>query len=138
MRARRRDPRLSDFVRTRSAVMRALLDTVAKVADRDVNILLLGESGSGKDHLAEAIHACGGRRDAPFVPIDCASIPSELFESELFGYEKGTFTDATTRKIGRLEAAGSGTGYFDEIAALAPPLQGKMVGAKPGRRFPRP
>lgn len=117
--------------------MRALLDTIAKVADRDVNILLLGESGSGKDHLAEAIHACGGRRDAPFVPIDCASIPAELFESELFGYEKGTFTDATSRKIGRLEAAGSGTVYFDEIASLTQPLQAKLLRAMQDRRFTR-
>lgn len=124
-------------MRTRSAAMRALRDTLEKVVDRNVNILLLGESGSGKDHLAEAIHACGGRRDAPFVPIDCASIPAELFESELFGYEKGTFTDATSRKIGRLEAAGRGTVYFDEIAALAPPLQAKLLRAMQDRRFTR-
>ncbi len=103
MRVRHRDPRLSDFVRTKNAAMRALLETVEKVVDHDVNLLLLGESGSGKDHLAEAIHACSRRRDAAFVAIDCASIPAELFESELFGYEKGTFTDATSRKIGRLE-----------------------------------
>jgi DNA-binding NtrC family response regulator len=137
MRARRRDPRLSDFVRTKSAAMRALLATIGKIVDRDANILLLGESGSGKDHLAEAIHACGSRRDAPFVPIDCASIPSELFESELFGYEKGTFTDATARKIGRLEGAGRGTVYFDEIAALTPPLQAKLLRAIQDRRFTR-
>jgi DNA-binding NtrC family response regulator len=137
MRARRRDPRLSDFVRTRSTAMRALLETVRRVCDHDVSVLLLGESGSGKDHLAQAIHACGGRRDAPFVAIDCASIPAELFESELFGYEKGTFTDAATRKIGRLEAAGRGTVYFDEIAALAPPLQAKLLRAIEERQFTR-
>src|SRR5437763_11333312 len=103
MPARRREPRLSDFVRTRNGAMRALLDTLRKVAAHDVNILLLGESGSGKNHLAEAIHACGSRREQGFVHIDCASIPAELFESELFGYEKGTFTDAAARKIGRLD-----------------------------------
>src|SRR6185436_18171061 len=112
---RRRDPLLKDFVRTRSSAMRALLQTAEKVLGHDVNILLLGESGSGKDHLAEAIHACGRRRDRPFVRIDCASIPPELFESELFGYEKGTFTDAQARKLGRLELAQGGTVYFDDI-----------------------
>ena len=117
--------------------MRALLETVEKVVDHDINLLLLGESGSGKDHLAEAIHACSSRRDAAFVAIDCASIPAELFESELFGYEKGTFTDATSRKIGRLEAAGRGTVYFDEIGGLAPALQAKLLRAVQDRRFTR-
>ena len=117
--------------------MRALLETVEKVAGHDVNLLLLGESGSGKDHLARAIHACSSRRDAAFVTIDCASIPAELFESELFGYEKGTFTDATARKIGRLEAAGQGTVYFDEIGGLAPALQPKLLRAMQDRSFTR-
>src|SRR5438045_5627507 len=137
MPARRRDPRLSDFVRTKNAAMRALLETIEKVAGHDVNILLLGESGSGKNYLAEAIHACGRRRDQPFVHIDCASIPHELFESELFGYEKGTFTDAQSRKIGKLEAAQNGTVYFDEIAALAPALQAKLLRAIEEKRFTR-
>jgi len=134
---RRREPLLKDFVRTRSGAMRALLQTVEKVLDHDVNILLLGESGSGKDHLAEAIHACGRRRDRPFVRIDCASIPPELFESELFGYEKGTFTDAQARKLGRLELAQGGTVYFDDIAALAPNLQAKLLRAIQEKRFTR-
>jgi len=134
---RRRDPLLKDFVRTRSGAMRALLQTVEKVLDHDVNILLLGESGSGKDHLAEAIHACGRRRERPFVRIDCASIPPELFESELFGYEKGTFTDAQARKLGRLELAQGGTVYFDDLAALAPNLQAKLLRAIQEKRFTR-
>ena len=107
--------------------MRALLDTAAKLIDRDAPILILGESGTGKNYLAEAVHACGPRRDQPFVAIDCASIPHDLFESELFGYEKGTFTDAQSRKTGKLEAAENGTVYFDEIAALTPPLQAKLL-----------
>src|SRR6266576_5556937 len=115
-------PLLKNFVRTRSVAMRALLQTAEKVLDHDVNVLLLGESGSGKDFLAEAIHACGKRRERPFVRIDCASVPPELFESELFGYEKGTFTDAQARKLGRLELAQDGTVYFDDVAALAPSL----------------
>jgi len=134
---RRRNPLLKDFVRTRSGAMRALLQTVEKVLDHDVNILLLGESGSGKDHLAEAIHACGRRRERPFVRIDCASIPPELFESELFGYEKGTFTDAQSRKLGRLELVQGGTVYFDDIAALAPNLQAKLLRAIQEKRFTR-
>src|SRR5436190_7744497 len=142
---RRRDPfgsaqgrlLLKDFVRTRSGAMHALLQTAEKVLEHDVNILILGESGSGKDFLAEAIHACGKRRGGPFVRIDCAAIPPELFESELFGYEKGTFTDAQTRKLGRLELAPGGTVYFDDIAALAPNLQAKLLRAVQEKRFTR-
>jgi len=117
--------------------MRALLDTVEKLIDRDAPVLILGESGSGKNYLAEAIHACGARREMPFVHIDCASIPHDLFESELFGYEKGTFTDAQSRKIGKLEAAQGGTVYFDEIAALSQPLQAKLLRAIEEKQFTR-
>jgi DNA-binding NtrC family response regulator len=134
---KRRDPLLKDFVRTRSVAMRALLQTAEKVLHHDVNVLLLGESGSGKDFLAEAIHACGKRREQPFLRIDCAAVPPELFESELFGYEKGTFTDAQTRKLGRLELAQGGTVYFDDIAALAPNLQAKLLRAIQDKRFTR-
>src|ERR1700756_2349407 len=124
---KRREPVLTDFVRTGSASMRTLLQTVEKVLDHDVNLLLLGESGSGKDYLAEAIHACGSRRGRPFVKIDCAGIPAELFEAELFGFEKGTFTDAQARKLGKLETVQGGTVYFDDVAALTPPLQAKLL-----------
>src|SRR4029079_16718762 len=119
--------KLRSAVRTGDAAMRALVDTLEKVVDHDVSILLLGESGSGKNFLAQAIHAGGSRRDKPFVHIDCASIPADLFESELFGYEKGTFTDAAARKLGKLEMARGGTGSFCEIAALAPPLPGEVL-----------
>lgn len=117
--------------------MRALLETVEKVLHHDVSVLILGESGTGKDHLAAAIHASGARCEQPFVPIDCASIPPELFESELFGYEKGTFTDAQSRKLGKLELAQRGTIYFDEIAALSTNLQAKLLRALQDRRFTR-
>lgn len=129
--------KLRSAVRTGDAAMRALVDTLEKVVDHDVSILLLGESGSGKNFLAQAIHAGGSRRDKPFVHIDCASIPADLFESELFGYEKGTFTDAAARKLGKLEMARGGTVYFDEIAALAPPLQAKLLRAMEEKRFTR-
>jgi transcriptional regulator with PAS, ATPase and Fis domain len=134
---RRRNPLLKDFVRTRSASMRTLLRTVEKVLDHDVNILLLGESGVGKDYFAEVIHACGSRRDQPLVRVECASIPAELFESELFGYEKGTFTDAQSRKLGKLELAQSGSVYFDDVSALAPALQAKLLRAIQEKRFTR-
>lgn len=117
--------------------MRNLLETAGKVLDRDVSILILGESGAGKDYLAQSIHACSNRRDEPFVHIECASIPAELFESELFGHERGTFTDAHARKIGKLEAARRGTVYFDEVSALTPPLQAKLLRAIEERRFTR-
>jgi transcriptional regulator with PAS, ATPase and Fis domain len=117
--------------------MRNVLETVGKVLDHDVSILILGESGAGKDYLAESIHACSNRREEPFVHIECASIPADLFESELFGHERGTFTDAHARKLGKLEAARRGTVYFDEISALSPQLQAKLLRAIEERRFTR-
>jgi two-component system response regulator AtoC len=117
--------------------MRNVVETATKVVDRDAPILILGESGTGKDYLAEAIHACGSRREEPFVHVDCASIPAELFESELFGHERGTFTDAQARKPGKLELARRGTLYLDEIAALTPQLQAKLLRAIEERRFDR-
>ncbi|HET7434260.1 MAG TPA: sigma-54 dependent transcriptional regulator [Thermoanaerobaculia bacterium] len=117
--------------------MRSVLETVEKVLDHDVSILILGESGVGKDYLAESIHATSARREEPFVAIDCASIPPDLFESELFGHERGTFTDAQTRKLGKLEMARGGTVYFDEVSALTPPLQAKLLRAIEEKRFTR-
>jgi transcriptional regulator with PAS, ATPase and Fis domain len=117
--------------------MRNVLETVEKVLDRDAPILILGESGSGKDSLAEAIHACSQRRDLPFVHIECAAIPPDLFESELFGYEKGTFTDAQARKLGKLELGQGGTVYFDDISSLSPALQAKLLRALQEKSFTR-
>jgi len=131
------EPRLAHFFRTRNTAMRELLQTAEKIVDRDANVLILGESGTGKDYLAQAIHASGPRRNEPFVVIECASIPSELFESELYGHERGTFTDAYARKIGKLEMARRGTVYFDEIAALELSLQAKLLRAIQEKRFTR-
>jgi two-component system response regulator AtoC len=116
--------------------MRQLVDTVGKILERDASLLILGESGVGKDYLAEAIHACS-RAGEPYVHVECASIPEELFESELFGHEPGTFTDAQVRKPGRLELAGRGTVYFDEISSLSPAVQAKLLRAVEERRFSR-
>jgi DNA-binding NtrC family response regulator len=133
----RRSATLRDLFRTRHAALRNVLETVEKVLDHDVPILILGESGTGKNTLAESIHAAGNRRNEPFVHIECASIPADLFESELFGHERGTFTDAHARKLGKLEAARRGTVYFDEISALSPQLQAKLLRAIEEKRFTR-
>jgi len=117
--------------------MRNLLHTVEKVLDHDVPVFIRGESGVGKDYLAEAIHACSARRGEPFVHVDCATIPPDLFESELFGYEKGTFTDAVTRRLGRLELAKEGSVYFDNIDTLPPALQAKLLRVLQDHQFTR-
>ncbi|HEX6178419.1 MAG TPA: sigma-54 dependent transcriptional regulator [Thermoanaerobaculia bacterium] len=134
---RHRDAKLSDFFSTRSPALRNVLQTVEKVLDHDAPVLIRGESGTGKDHLASAIHVCSSRRGRPFVEIDCAAIPADLFESEIFGHEKGTFTDAHARKLGKLELAGDGTVYFDEISALSPALQAKLLRALQEKSFTR-
>lgn len=123
--------------RTRNAPLRDILENVEKVAAHDVSILLTGESGVGKDQMAEAIHLTSPRRDRPLIRIDCASLPAELFESELFGYEKGAFTDAQTRKAGKLELAQGGSVYFDEVSAIAPLLQAKLLRVIQEKKFTR-
>jgi two-component system, NtrC family, response regulator AtoC len=117
--------------------MRDLVGKVEKILDHDVPVLLLGESGTGKDHLAQLLHACSRRREEPFVHVECASIPADLFESELFGHERGTFTGASDRKLGKLEVARRGTIYLDEVAALTQPLQAKLLRVVQERRFTR-
>ena len=114
-----------------------LLEQVKKVAPTDATVLIRGESGTGKDLLAELIHFLSERSGQPFVKIDCASLPHELVESELFGYEKGAFTGATEAKRGRLELAGRGTLVLDEIAALSMPAQAKLLRVIEERKFDR-
>jgi two-component system response regulator AtoC len=114
-----------------------LLELAQKVAAAPTTLLITGESGSGKDHLARYIHEVGPRRDAPFLKIDCASLPPELVESELFGHERGAFTGAVERKAGRLESGGAGTIVLDEVAALSPNAQSKMLRVLQERAFER-
>jgi DNA-binding NtrC family response regulator len=128
---------LKRFFPSRSASTRAMLQIAARVVDLPVNVLITGETGSGKDYLAEAIHRSGPRRNRPFLRVDCGAIPGELFESELFGYEKGSFTDARHQKRGRLEMASGGTVYLDDIASLDPVLQPKLLRLIQERRFSR-
>jgi DNA-binding NtrC family response regulator len=114
-----------------------LLEVAQKVAPTSTTLLIVGESGSGKDHLARFIHEIGPRRDAPYLKIDCASLPPHLVESELFGHERGSFTGAVERKLGRLEMGGNGTIVLDEVAALSPEAQGKMLRVLQERSFER-
>lgn len=114
-----------------------VLEIAAKVASTATTLLITGESGTGKDQLARWIHESGARRDAPFLKIDCASLPQELVESELFGHEKGAFTGAEARKRGRMELAANGTIVLDEVAALAPAIQAKLLRVLEEKRFER-
>jgi DNA-binding NtrC family response regulator len=114
-----------------------LFELAQKVAAAPTTLLITGESGTGKDHLARAIHEIGPRRDAPFLKIDCASLPPQLVESELFGHEKGSFTGAVERKLGRFELGGAGTIVLDEVAALSPTAQSKMLRVLQERSFER-
>jgi DNA-binding NtrC family response regulator len=114
-----------------------LLELAQKVAAASATLLITGESGTGKDHLARFIHELSERRDAPFQKIDCASLPQELVESELFGHEPGAFTGAVERKLGRFELARNGTLVLDEVAALSPATQSKLLRVLEERVFER-
>ena len=114
-----------------------LLELAEKVAVAPTTLLITGESGSGKDHLARLIHELGPRRDAPYLKIDCAALPPDLVESELFGHERGAFTGAVERKLGRLELGGTGTIVLDEVGALSPNAQTKLLRVLQERNFER-
>jgi DNA-binding NtrC family response regulator len=116
---------------------RRVVELAHKVAGTSSTVLITGESGTGKDQLARLIHELGPRRCAPYLKIDCASLPPELVESELFGHERGAFTGAVERKLGRLELAQKGTIALDEVAALAPAVQAKLLRVLEERTFER-
>ena len=107
--------------------MLSVCSMVEKIAPTDANVLLLGESGTGKELLARALHKRGGRADGPFTAINCAAIPENLLESELFGHEKGAFTGAIKALRGKIELANGGTLFLDEIGDMPPSLQGKLL-----------
>lgn len=112
---------------TRDPAMLRLCRTIEKVANSSATVLLLGESGTGKEVLARGLHAASGRVDQRFVAINCAAIPENLLESELFGYEKGAFTGASKTTLGKIETANHGTLMLDEIGDLPLPLQAKLL-----------
>jgi two-component system response regulator AtoC len=111
----------------RSEKMREVRQLIERVADTDVTVLIRGESGTGKELVARAIHSASPRRDRPFVKTNCAALPSELLESELFGFERGAFTGATQQKPGKFEFANQGTMFLDEISEIPTTLQAKLL-----------
>ena len=111
----------------RNEKMREVQDLIDRVADTDVTVLIRGESGTGKELVARAVHGASPRRDKPFVKVNCAALPSELLESELFGFERGAFTGAIQHKPGKFEFANHGTMFLDEISEMRTPLQSKLL-----------
>ena len=120
-----------------SAALRAVLDQVRVVAPTDTTVLIGGETGTGKELIARAIHMRSERRNGPFVKVNCAAIPMELLESELFGYEKGAFTGAVAQRIGRFEMGNGGTVFLDEIGEMPLHLQSKLLRVLQEQEFER-
>jgi len=127
---------ISNLIGT-SAKFRALLDKIEMVAPVDSAVLVQGETGTGKELIAQAIHEASPRRQNRFVALNCAAIPSALLESELFGHERGAFTDAVTQTLGRFQAADRGTLFFDEIGDLPLDLQPKLLRVLQEQQFER-
>ncbi len=120
--------RLGDLL-GRSPAMRAVFRTIERIAPSDASVLVTGESGTGKELVARALHRLGPRAEGPFVAVNSAAIPASLIESELFGHERGAFTHAVARRVGRFEAAQGGTLFLDEVGELAPDVQAKLLRA---------
>ena len=120
-----------------SASLRALLDQVAQMAETDCTGLIIGETGTGKELIARAIHDRSPRKGKPLIKVNCAAIPKDLFESEFFGHEKGAFTGATTRRMGRFELANGGTLFLDETGELPIDIQAKLLRVLQEQEFER-
>ncbi|MEY2493485.1 MAG: formate hydrogenlyase transcriptional activator [Verrucomicrobiota bacterium] len=120
-----------------SAALRRVLGMVRLVAQTDATVLINGETGTGKELIAEAVHKCSDRSNGPFVKVNCAAIPAGLLESELFGHERGAYTGAVARSIGRFERANRGTLFLDEIGDLPLELQPKLLRVMQERQFER-
>jgi two-component system, NtrC family, nitrogen regulation response regulator NtrX len=120
-----------------SPAMMQVRAMIERVAPTDARVLITGESGTGKELVAAAIHAASGRRDRPFVRVNCAAIPRDLVESEMFGHERGSFTGATDRRIGRFELAHRGTLFLDEVGDLGPEAQAKLLRAIEAKEIER-
>jgi Nif-specific regulatory protein len=120
-----------------SNAMRAVYEQIAQVACSNTTVLIAGESGTGKELVASALHVNSSRVGAPFVKVNCAALPEDLIESELFGHERGAFTDAHQRRLGRFELAGGGTLFLDEIGELSQSAQAKLLRVLQTREFER-
>src|SRR5437016_2637916 len=132
-----RDPRRFEQIIGNSPALEAVLEQVERVAPTDSTVLIQGETGTGKELIARAIHNLSSRCGRPFVRLNCAAIPLDLLESELFGHEKGAFTGAIGQKIGRFELADQGTLFLDEVGDIPPALQPKLLRVLQEQEFER-
>lgn len=117
--------------------MQRIFSMIDEIAPTNATVLIFGESGTGKELLARAIHNCSHRADKPFVKVNCAAVPESLLESELFGHERGAFTSAVTRRLGRFEVADTGTIFLDEIGEMSPAMQAKLLRVTQEKEFER-
>src|SRR6185503_14838000 len=120
-----------------SASWREVLTQTMQVAATETTVLLLGESGTGKEVVARFLHRASARANGPFIALNCAALPEQLLESELFGYERGAFTGATQSKPGQLEQAGGGVLFLDEVGEMSPQSQAKFLRVLQEREFQR-
>src|SRR5205823_4761399 len=120
-----------------SRALKVVMHQAETVASSDATVLILGETGTGKDLVARGIHRSSPRRAAGFIKLNCAAIPSGLLESELFGHERGAFTGAVTQKVGRLELADKGTLFLDEVGEIPLELQPKLLRVLQDQEFER-
>src|SRR5262249_7760548 len=121
----------------RSPALARVLAEVGRVAPTDATVLLTGETGTGKELFARAVHSASRRRDKPLIKVNCAALPAGLVESELFGHEKGAFSGAVARRLGRFELADGGTLFLDEVGELPPDAQAKLLRALQEREIDR-
>jgi DNA-binding NtrC family response regulator len=126
-----------DNIVGKSAQMREIYSKIAQVADTRTTVMITGESGTGKELVARALHYNSSRRDRPFIAINCAALPEPLIESELFGHEKGSFTDAQAKRLGQFELAHGGSLFLDEVGDLSLPTQAKLLRVLQEREFTR-
>src|SRR5436309_13111903 len=132
-----RDPRRFEQIIGNSPALEAVLEQVERVAPTDSTVLIQGETGTGKELIARAIHNLSARCGRAFIKLNCAAIPFDLLESELFGHERGAFTGAIAQKIGRFELADKGTLFLDEVGDIPPGLQPKLLRVLQEQEFER-